>query len=59
MRYELELNKKSFEQLRKKQMSDSSQLEKEYIDKISKLEKIIETQRSELEFKVTFILIDK
>lgn len=57
MRYELDLNKKSFEQLRKKQMTENSQLEKEYIDKISKLEKKIETQRSELEFKVISILI--
>lgn len=40
-------------------MSDSSQLEKEYIQKIAKLEKIIETQRSELEFKVNLFLIDK
>lgn len=59
LRYELDLNKKSVEQLRKKQMSDSSQLEKEYIEKIAKLEKIIETQRSEIEFKVTSLLIDK
>lgn len=39
-------------------MSDSSQQEKEYIEKIAKLEKIIETQRSELEFKVTSFLIN-
>lgn len=40
-------------------MSEISQLEKEYIEKIAKLEKRIDTQRSELEFKVISFLIDK
>lgn len=57
LRYELELNRKTMDKIRKDRMAENMQVEKEYNEKISRLEKTIETERSKSEFKVSFIEI--
>lgn len=59
LRYELELNKQKFAEMNQKKMSDVENLQKEYIDKINSLEKTIENQRAEIDFKNIEILNSK
>lgn len=52
LRYELELNKQQSDKIRKDKVTEIMQLEKNFSGKIAALEKKIEAQRSELQFKV-------
>lgn len=52
LRYELELNKQQSDKIRKDKMTEIMQLEKNFSGKIGALEKKIEAQRSEIQFKV-------
>lgn len=59
LRYELELNKQKFTDLNKKKLSDIEQLQREYLDKINNLEKLVENQRAEIDFKNIEIMNSK
>lgn len=59
LRYELELNKQKFTDLNKKKISDMEQLQRDYLDKINNLEKLVENQRAEIDFKNIEIMNSK
>lgn len=52
LRYELEMVRQQCDRLRKEKMTETEQLEKTYLEKVTNLEKIVEKQQSELQFKV-------
>lgn len=52
LRYEVHSKSTEIERLRRDKMQEAVDIEKKYAEKIAALEKKIETQRSELEFKV-------
>lgn len=56
LRYEVDSKARDIDRLRKERMEEAVDMEKKYSEKITALEKKIENQRSELEFKVNFLL---
>lgn len=52
LRYEVHTKSSEIDRLRREKLQDAVEIEKKYAEKIAALEKKIETQRSELEFKV-------
>lgn len=54
LRYEVHSKSTEIDRLRRDKMQEAVEIEKKYAEKISALEKKIETQRSELEFKVSW-----
>lgn len=55
MRYELQLKEQQQDRLRKEKMAEINALEKQLVEKVSTLEKTIEAQKSEIEFKVKIV----
>lgn len=55
LRYEVDSKSREIERLRKERMNEAVDTEKKFSEKIAALEKKIETQRSELEFKVSVL----
>lgn len=53
LRYEVHSKSTEIDRLRRDKMQEAVEIEKKYAEKIGALEKKIETQRSELEFKVS------
>lgn len=54
MRYELGLKEQQIDRLRKEKLTEIGTLEKQYTEKVVNLEKTVESQKSELEFRVSF-----
>lgn len=54
LRYELELNRHQYDKLRKDKLAEIQNLEKEYLEKVANLEKTVEAQKSEIDFKVCY-----
>lgn len=52
LRYELEMNRQQCDRLRKEKMAGIEHLEKDYVEKVTNLEKIVEKQQTEIQFKV-------
>lgn len=54
LRYEVDSKNREIEKLRKDRMEEAMEMERKYSEKVAALEKKIEKQRSELEFKVSY-----
>lgn len=56
LRYELELNRQQYDKLRKEKLAEIQNLEREYLEKVANLEKTVEAQKSEIDFKVCYFV---
>lgn len=52
LRYELEMNRQQCDRLRKEKMAEIEHIEKNYVEKVTILEKTVEKQQTEIQFKV-------
>lgn len=57
LRYEVDTKSREIDRLRRERMEESVDVEKKYSEKITALEKKLEEQRCELEFKVNFLIL--
>lgn len=52
LRYELEMNRQQCDRLRKEKITEREHLEKDFVEKVTILQKKVEKQQTELQFKV-------